>query len=127
MCRLGQSLTLGCVEEFTNVAKALAPLAPTLAFLKMINTLLVLHPLDTNSPYLHPSLDFKPNLNLEFSADSFRSVFLPVFHLLTGGPLGMVLKYLQDYFDLEDSTNGFIQLHQLCSHVAVGRIPRSMV
>jgi hypothetical protein len=32
-------------------------------------------------------------------------------HLSAGGPFGMVFEHLQDSFDLEDSTNGFIQLH----------------
>jgi hypothetical protein len=43
--------------------------------------------------------------------DSFRSIFLPMFHLLVGGPSSMVFEYLQDYFDPKDLANGFIQLH----------------
>jgi hypothetical protein len=56
----------------------------------------------------------------------FKLSFLHTFHLLTNGHFGMVFKHFQDFFDLEDSTNGFIQLQQLCSHVAVDFIPRSM-
>jgi hypothetical protein len=50
-----------------------------------------------------------------------------MFHLLVGGPSGMVFEHLQDYFEPEDLTHGFIQFHQLCSHVAMGRIPRFVV
>jgi hypothetical protein len=42
-------------------------------------------------------------------------------HLSVGGPFGMVFEHVRDLSDLEDSMNGFIQLHQLCSHVATGR------
>jgi hypothetical protein len=59
--------------------------------------------------------------------DFFRSTFLCMSHLLTNGPSGMVFKHLQDYFDLEDSMNGFIQLHQLCSHVAINCVPGFVV
>jgi hypothetical protein len=41
-------------------------------------------------------------------------------HLSVGGPFGMVFEHVRDLFDLEDSMNVFIQLHQLCSHVVVG-------
>jgi len=46
---------------------------------------------------------------------------------ITNGPSGMVFEHLQDYFDPKDSTNGFIQLHQLCSHVAINCIPGFVV
>jgi hypothetical protein len=59
--------------------------------------------------------------------DFFRLTFLHMSHLLVGGPFGMVFKHLKDFFDFEDSTNGFIQLHWLCSHAAIGFILRSMV
>jgi hypothetical protein len=45
-----------------------------------------------------------------------------MFHLLVSGPSGMVFNHLQDYFDLKDLAHGFIQLQQLCSHVATCRI-----
>lgn len=38
----------------------------------------------------------------------------------------MVFKHFQDSFNLKDLGSGFIQLHQLCSHVVVGRIFGSM-
>ncbi len=38
----------------------------------------------------------------------------------------MVFEHFRDYFDLEDSMNGFIQLHQLCSHVVANCILGSM-
>ncbi len=39
----------------------------------------------------------------------------------------MVFEHLWDVFDLEDSTNDFIQLHQLSSHVAMGHFLGSIV
>jgi hypothetical protein len=45
-----------------------------------------------------------------------------VSHLLAGGIFGMVFKKTRNSFDLENSLNGFIQLHQLCSNVVVARI-----
>jgi len=38
----------------------------------------------------------------------------------------MVFEHLQNSFDFEDSMSRFFQLHQLCSHVIVNHIPRSM-
>jgi hypothetical protein len=38
----------------------------------------------------------------------------------------MVFKYFQDVFDLKESTNDFIQFHQLSSHVTYGHIPQSI-
>jgi hypothetical protein len=35
----------------------------------------------------------------------------------------MVFEHLWDCFHLEDSTNGFFQLFQLCFHIAKGHIP----
>jgi hypothetical protein len=57
-CWLGWILAPGCAEEFTHVAKVLAPLALVLTSLKMIIALLALHPLDTYSPCLDSLLDF---------------------------------------------------------------------
>ncbi len=59
--------------------------------------------------------------------DFFRSIFFCMSHLSTYGPSSTVFKHLQDYFHLKDSTNGFIQLHQLCSHVAINYISRFVV
>jgi hypothetical protein len=50
-----------------------------------------------------------------------------MFHLSVSGPSGMVFEHLQNPFNLEDSTNGFVELQQLCSHVVISRFPRSMV
>jgi hypothetical protein len=49
-----------------------------------------------------------------------------MFHLSVSGVFGMVFEHLQDSFDLEDLVSGFIQLHQLCSHVAAIHILGSM-
>jgi fucose permease len=50
-----------------------------------------------------------------------------MFHLLIGGPFDMVFEHLQNSFNLKDLGSGFIQLHQLCSHVVVGCIFGFMV
>jgi hypothetical protein len=42
---------------------------------------------------------------------------------MASGPSRMVFEYLQIYFHLEDSTNGFPQLFKLCSHITQGHIP----
>ncbi len=57
-CHLRRNFALRRVRDFARVAKALAPFALTLASLKMINTLLVLHPLDSHSLFLDSLLDF---------------------------------------------------------------------
>jgi len=44
-------------------------------------------------------------------------------HLLASGPFGMVFEHFQNCFHLVDSTNGFLQLFQLCSHIAYDHIP----
>jgi hypothetical protein len=49
-----------------------------------------------------------------------------MFHLSAGGPFGMVFEHLQYLFNHEDLASGFIQLHQLCSHVVVNHIFGSM-
>jgi hypothetical protein len=64
-------------------------------------------------------LDFQLDSNLELFMDSFRSTLLCMFHLSTGGPSGMVFEHLQDSFNPKDLASGFIQFHQLCSHVVV--------
>jgi len=56
--------------------------------------LLALHSLNTNSFYLDSLLNFQPNLDLEFSMDSFRSTFLGMSHLLVDGPSNMVFEHL---------------------------------
>jgi hypothetical protein len=44
-------------------------------------------------------------------------------HLLVNGISRMVFEHLRDYFHLEDSMSGFLQLFQLCFHIAHGHIP----
>jgi hypothetical protein len=44
-------------------------------------------------------------------------------HLLVNGPSRMVFEHLRDYFHLEDSVSGFLQLFQLCFHIAHVHIP----
>ncbi len=39
-------------------------------------------------------------------------------HLLASGLFGMVFEHLWDCFQPENSTSGFPQLFQLCSHIA---------
>jgi len=62
--QLGRNLTLGRIGEFTCATKALAiiavlaPFTPILASLEIVNTMLILHPLNTNSPYLNSLLNF---------------------------------------------------------------------
>jgi hypothetical protein len=47
-------------------------------------------------------------------------------HLSVNGPSEVVFERLWDYFHLEDSVNGILQLFQLCFHIAHGRIPPQM-
>lgn len=121
-----QSLTLGRVKEFSFVARALAPLTPPMASLRMVNTLLALYPPNIDSSCLDSLLNFQPYSNFELSMNFFRLTFLHMFHLLAHGPFGMVFEHLWDSFDLGDSRSGFIQLHHLCFHVASSHILWSM-
>jgi hypothetical protein len=102
---------LGRTREFARVVRAFAPFAPTLMFSKTVNTLLTLHPLDIDSPCSNSLLNFQFDSDLELSMDFYRSIFLTMSHLSTSGPFGMVFEHFRNFFDLEDSTNGFIQLH----------------
>jgi hypothetical protein len=43
-------------------------------------------------------------------------------YLSPSGPFGMVSKHLRDCFHLEDLVGGFLQLFQLCFHIAQGHI-----
>jgi hypothetical protein len=113
-----KNLTLVHVEKFSHVVRALAPLAPPLVSLEMVNTLLALHPPDIDSM----CLDFQLDSNFKLSVNYFKLSFLHMFHMLTHGPSSMVFKHLQDSFDHEDSRSGFIQLHQSCFLVAFGHI-----
>ncbi len=53
-----RSLTLGHVKEFAHAARAFAPLAPPLASLEMVNTLLTLHPPNIDYMCLDSLFDF---------------------------------------------------------------------
>jgi len=44
-------------------------------------------------------------------------------HLSTNGLSRMVFEHLWNYFHLEDSTSGLLQLFQLCFHIAQSQIP----
>jgi hypothetical protein len=44
-------------------------------------------------------------------------------HLSTSGFFGMVFEHFRDCFHFEDSMSGFLQLCQLCFHIAQGHIP----
>ncbi len=50
-------------------------------------------------------------------------MFQHMLHLSTSGIFGMVFEHFRDYFHFEDSTNGFLQLFQLCFHITQGHIP----
>jgi hypothetical protein len=48
-------------------------------------------------------------------------------NFLASGISSMVFEHLQDFFDFKNWMNGFIQFHQLCSHVSVDHILGSVV
>jgi hypothetical protein len=75
-----------------HVTKALAPLV-TLVSSKMVNMLLALHSLDTNSLCSDSLLDFQPYSNLDLFVNFFMSTFLCMFHLWVGGSSSMVFKH----------------------------------
>jgi len=82
-------------------ANVLTFFPPILPSLKAIGTLLALHPLDINSPYLDSLLDFQLDLDLELSINSFKSAFFHMFHLSSGGPFGMVFEHFQFFISLK--------------------------
>jgi hypothetical protein len=123
-CQLGQSLALGHVGEFACDARAFTPFA--LTFSKMVNMLLTLHLSNIDSPCLDSLLDFQFDSNLELFMDLLRTTFLCMSQLLINVIFNMIFEHLQNSFDLEDLISGFIQLHQLCSHVVAGCILGSM-
>jgi hypothetical protein len=101
-------LAIGRAREFACAAKVFAPLAPTLASLKRINMLLVLHLPNTDSPCSKSLLNVQLDSNLELSMDFFRLAFLCTFHLLAKGSFGIVFEHLQKNFNLEDLVNALI-------------------
>jgi len=90
---------------------------------KIVCTLQALHLSNLGSLNLDFLIDFQLNIDVEISFWIFLSQFFHISHLLVGGLLNMVFEHFQDSFDLEDSTNNFIQLYQLSSHVAISYIP----
>ncbi len=92
--RSRQSFALGHVSEFACIARAFSFFALTLAFLKTINALLGLHPLDIISPYSNSLLNFQLDSNLKFSMDSFKSAFMCMSHLLTNDLSSVVFEHL---------------------------------
>jgi hypothetical protein len=53
-------------------------------------------------------VDFQLNSNLKLFVKFFKLTFL---HISISGPFCMVFEHFWNSFDLEDSMNGFIQLH----------------
>lgn len=82
---------MGRVKEFVQTTRAFALLAPTLASVEIVNALLVLHSLDTQSLCLDYLLDLKPYSNVKFFMDYFRLAFLCMSHLLACDPSSMVI------------------------------------
>jgi len=58
-----------------------------------------------------------------FFSNSFKLTFQRMPHLLKSGKSGMVFEHFQNYFHPEDLMNGFLQLFQLCFHIAQSHIP----
>jgi len=100
-CQLARSLAMGCVGEFARVSKVFVLLAPTLASLEIVNTLLALHLLNINFPCLDFLLDFQLDANLQLFVDSFRSTFLWMFHLFIGGSFGIVFKHFRYFLTMK--------------------------
>jgi hypothetical protein len=82
--QLGQSLALRHVGKYVHVARALTPLAPTIAFSKIVSTLQVFHLSILPSPCPNSLVDFQPNGHLELSFDFFRSAFIRMSYFLVG-------------------------------------------
>jgi hypothetical protein len=104
------SLALGC-WKVCMCWQGFYPFYLTMASSKGFNTLLILHSPNTNSPCSNSLVDFQLNSNLKFFVNFLRLTFLDMFYLSTSGPFNMVFKHFWNSFDLEDSTNSFIQLH----------------
>lgn len=87
-------------------AFALLALGPTSS--KIVCALQALHPSNSNFLYLDFLMDSHPNISVELSMDSFRSIFLRMSHLSICSSSTIVFKHFWDFFDLKDSTSGFI-------------------
>jgi hypothetical protein len=80
-----QSLTIGCVGEFTHVVRAFTPIAPTSTSCETINVLQALHPFMFRFPLPIFIDDFQPNVDFEFFLNSFMSTFMCLSHLSING------------------------------------------
>jgi hypothetical protein len=99
----------------------LAPFFSTPTFSETPSTFTTLHSKSNNFFPLFLE-DYEPNHNLELSFDSFKLTFQHMSNLSISGHFGMVFEHFYNYFHLEDYTNGFSQLFQLCFHITQGHI-----
>ncbi len=113
-----RSLVFGHAREDFQVTHILAPFSLTHA---SFNTTLVFTALHLKSNGYIPL--FLEDYDLKFSSDSFKLTFQSMPHLLANGLFKMGFEHLWNYFHLENSTSGFFQLFQLCSHFTQGHIP----
>jgi hypothetical protein len=104
------------------LAHALAPffLVPTSS--NTTSTFTALHP-ELNGYFSLFLEDYEPNQDLELSSIFFKLTFECMLHLLTNGPSRIVFEHFRNYFHRKDSASGFLQLFQLCSHIAQDHIP----
>jgi hypothetical protein len=100
----------------------LAPFSPTPTSYDTTPIFTTLH-LKSNGYFTFFLEDLELNQDFKLSSDSFKLAFQRMSHLSRIGPFGMVFEHFWDYFHREDSTSGFFQLFQLCSHIAQGHIP----
>jgi hypothetical protein len=120
--RLLCNLVIGCAREYSRTTCALAPLPPTSTSSNTTSVFTALHP-KLDGYFLLFLKDYELNQNLELSYDYFKMAFQRMPHQSISGPSRMVFEHLQDCFHLEDSTSGFFQLFQLCSHITKDHIP----
>jgi hypothetical protein len=104
---------------------ALAPNTLVAPSIKTIATLCHLHPLAEADlpPFVN---DFHPKTNLVLDRKAFIFTLTPFPHLSSGGPSSMVYELLWDYFDPNDSTNGFDLYLKICGHIVHGHVPPSI-
>jgi len=95
----------------------LAPFSPTPISSNTTSIFTALHP-KSNGYFLLFLEDYELNQDLQLSSDSFKLMFQQMLHLSTSGIFGMVFEHFRDYIHFEDSASGFLQLFQLCFHIA---------
>jgi len=115
--RLFHSLAFGCVREYSWTSWALAPFSPTPTSFDTTSALTTLH-FKSSGYFLFFYKDYEPNQDLELSFDSFKLALQCMQLLSASGPFGTVFEHLCNSFHLEDSVSGFLQLFQLCFHIA---------